>query len=61
MFSMRMAHGPSNRRVPVSALGGLDGDEAAGRIVEEQDEAIAEKSGRPRLRIKQLTRSKLRG
>ena len=51
----------SNRRVPVSALGGLEGDEAARRIIEEQDEAIAEKSGRPRLRIKQLTRSKLRG
>jgi hypothetical protein len=49
----------SNRRVPTSELGGLDGDEPARRIIEEQDEAIAEKSGRPRLPIKTLTRSKV--
>ncbi len=48
----------SNRRVPVSAVGGLEGDEPARRVIEEQDEAIAAKSGRPRLSIKQLTRSK---
>ncbi len=48
----------SNRRVPVTALSGLDGDEAARRIIEEQDEAIAEKSGRARLPIKSMTRSK---
>ena len=47
----------SNRRVPASALGGLDGDEAARQIVEEQDEIIAQKSGRPRLPIKRLIRS----
>ena len=49
----------SNRRVPVSAVGGLDGDAPARRVIEEQDEAIAAKSGRPRLPIKQLTRSKV--
>src|SRR5205085_10752031 len=48
----------SNRRVPASVLGGLDGDEPARRVIEEQDEAIAAKSGRPRLSIKHLTRSK---
>ena len=49
----------SNRRVPVSAVGGLEGDEPARRMIEEQDEAIAAKSGRPRLPIKHLTRSKV--
>lgn len=47
----------SNRRVPVSAVGGLDGDEPARRTIEEQDQAIAERSGRPRLPIKRLSRS----
>ena len=49
----------SNRRVPVSVLGGLEGDEPARRVIEEQDEAIAAKSGRPRLPITHLTRSKV--
>jgi hypothetical protein len=49
----------SNRRVPMAELSGLDADEAARRIIEEQDEAIAEKSGRARLPIKKLTRSKV--
>jgi hypothetical protein len=49
----------SNRRVPAGELGGLDGDEPARRIIEDQDNAIAEKSGRPRLPIKSLTRSKV--
>ena len=48
----------SNRRVPVSVLGGLEGDEPARRVIEEQDEVIAAKSGRPRLAVKHLTRSK---
>ena len=34
----------SNRRVPVSVLGGLEGDEPARRVIEEQDEAIAARS-----------------
>ncbi len=47
----------SNRRVPRSVLGGLDGDEPARKIIEEQDNAIAEKAGRPRIPIKKITRS----
>jgi len=49
----------SNRRVPASVLGGLDGDAPARRVIEEQDEVIAAKSGRLRLAIKHLTRSKV--
>jgi hypothetical protein len=47
----------SNRRVPRSVLGGLDGDEPARRVIEEQDNAIAEKAGRPRIPIKTIKRS----
>jgi hypothetical protein len=51
----------SNRRVPAAVLGGLDGDAPARRVIEEQDdyEMIAAKSGRLRLAIKHLTRSKV--
>jgi hypothetical protein len=48
----------SNRRVPAELLGGLDGDAAARAAIEAQDEVIAERSGRPRLPIKTLLRSK---
>jgi hypothetical protein len=47
----------SNRRVPVEVLGGLDGDEPARRVIEEQDKLIAQKSGRPQREIRSLTRS----
>ncbi len=47
----------SNRRVPGSLLGGLDGDEPAREAIQEQDELIAEKSGKPALEITSLTRS----
>ena len=47
----------SNRRVPSSVLGGLDGDEPARQVIEEQDRVIAERSGQPRTPIKKLTRS----
>nr|WP_247654132.1 MULTISPECIES: hypothetical protein [unclassified Microvirga] len=47
----------SNRRVPRSLVGGLDGDEPARKAIEEQDNAIAEKAGRPRILIKKITRS----
>jgi hypothetical protein len=47
----------SNRRVPRSLLGGLDGDEPARTAIEEQDNAIAEKAGRPRVPIKKIMRS----
>ena len=46
----------SNRRVPSSALGGLEGDEPATVIIEEQDREIAERSGRPRSPIKSISR-----
>jgi hypothetical protein len=48
----------SNRKVPASLLGGLDGDEPARKAIEEQDEAIAERSGRPRLPVKTIKRVK---
>ena len=47
----------SNRRVPRSMLAGLDGDGPARKVIEEQDNAIAEKAGHSRLAIKTVTRS----
>ena len=47
----------SNRRVPGEVLGGLDGDDAARGVIEDQDREIAAKSGMPPLRIKSLKRS----
>lgn len=47
----------SNRRVPGEALGGLDGDEPARAIIEQQDRAIAEKSGQIPLQIKTILRA----
>ena len=46
----------SNRRVPTSELGGLDGDAPARAIIESQDREIAERSGRPRGAIKSIKR-----
>jgi hypothetical protein len=46
----------SNRRVPSELLGGLDGDEPARAFIREQDREIAEKSGRPVLEIKSISR-----
>ncbi len=48
----------SNRKVLASALKGLDGDAAAQPIIEAQDTEIALASGRPRIDIKSLTRSR---
>jgi len=47
----------SNRRVPSDVLGGLDGDEPARTVIEQQDREIAEKSGMPALRIKEIRRA----
>ena len=47
----------SNRRVPATALGGLDKDEPAKAIIAAQDREIAEKSGRAPLAIKSIKRS----
>ena len=46
----------SNRRVPTELLGGLNGDEPAHGYIE-QDREIAEKSGRPPLAIKSISRA----
>jgi hypothetical protein len=47
----------SNRRVPEEELSGFDGEARAKAFIEAQDRAVAEKSGRPRGRIKSMTRS----
>ena len=47
----------SNRKVPASALGGLDGDAPARGIVEAQDRERAAVSGRPRSSVKTIVRS----
>jgi hypothetical protein len=47
----------SNRRVPSSVLGSLDGDAPARAVVEAQDREIAERSGRPRSSIKSISRA----
>lgn len=47
----------SNRRVPTELLGGLDGDEPARDAIREQDQVIAERSGKPALEIASLERS----
>ena len=51
----------SNRRVPATALTGLDGDEPARTIIEEQDREIGLASGRPRPAIRSLVRSAAKG
>lgn len=47
----------SNRKVPISALGGVDGDAPARDIIEAQDQKIAEASGRLRPKIKSIARA----
>jgi hypothetical protein len=47
----------SNRKVPSSVLGGLDLDEPARAILEEQDRIISEKSGIPPTPIERICRS----
>jgi hypothetical protein len=50
----------SNRKVPGSELGGIDGDLPAKTYIEGQDRQIAEISGKPRSPIKSLTRVRRR-
>jgi hypothetical protein len=45
----------SNRRVPAHVL--MDGDSQARAVIEEQDRAVAEKSGIPPLAIKTIARA----
>ena len=47
----------SNRKVPSTDLGGLDGDEPARSFIEAQDAKIAAMSGNPRGPIKTIARS----
>jgi hypothetical protein len=47
----------SNRKVPATALGGLDGDEPARTIIEAQDREIGLASGRPRPEISSISRT----
>ena len=48
----------SNRRVPSDVLGGLDADDPARTIIEQQDREIAERSGQPPVPIKSVERSR---
>jgi hypothetical protein len=47
----------SNRKVPRELTGGIDGDKPAHGFLIEQDREIAEKSGRPPVKIKSIARS----
>ena len=47
----------SNRKVPAAELTGLDGDMPAQAIIEAQDREIGLASGRPRGKIKQISRT----
>ena len=47
----------SNRKVPGTLVGGLDGDEPARNFIETQDRKIAEMSGSARGPIKTIARS----
>jgi hypothetical protein len=46
----------SNRRVPAEILGGIDGDEPARKLIEDQDREISGKSGMPPLGIARIVR-----
>ena len=48
----------SNRKIAREEVEGLDGDEPARALIEEQDRKIAELSGRPRRPIKSIIRSR---
>lgn len=50
----------SNRKVPGSELGTLDGDAPAKPYIETQDRKIGEVSGKPRGPIKSVSRSAIR-
>jgi hypothetical protein len=47
----------SNRKVPSTAVGGLDGEEPIWAAIQEQDREIAARSGRDRGPIKSITRA----
>ena len=47
----------SNRKVPRALTAGIDGDKPAHEFLIEQDRDIAEKSGRPPVKIKSIERA----
>lgn len=47
----------SNRRVPMEILVGLDSDQPARQLIEQQEAEIAEKAGRPLRAIQSPTRA----
>ena len=47
----------SNRKVPRTLTGGIEGDKPAHGFLIEQDRDIAEKSGRPPAKIKSIARA----
>jgi hypothetical protein len=47
----------SNRKVPAAELGGLDGDDPALTFIADQEQKIAEMSGKPARPIKRIVRS----
>ena len=47
----------SNRRVPMEIIGGLDGDQPARELIEQQEAEIAGKANRPPRVIQRLTRA----
>ena len=47
----------SNRKVPRTLTGGIDGDKPAHEFLIEQDRDIAEKCGRPPIKIKSIARA----
>lgn len=51
----------SNRKVPSELLGGLDGDQPARTLIVEQDQRIAEASGRPARGVTSIFRSDGKG
>ena len=59
LFDIVFADGSraSNRRVPVEILGGLDGDQPARDLIEQQEAEIAQKACRPPRVIQSLTRA----
>ena len=46
-----------NLRVPMKILGGLDGDQPACDLIEQQEAEIAKKAGRPPWAIQRLVRA----
>ncbi len=49
----------SNRKIPADIVGGLDGDDPARTFIEEQEQKIAEMSGKPARGIDRVVRSPL--